>query len=299
MFKKILHSLMTFCKQEEGKIMYFICLLILLAIIIPIFIFKIYLLNEASALGDAIGGVLGTIISIIAALLVYITFKSQVKANEEITKQLSDERIFNIYNIFNKEQSDSIYKNINEKYQQCIITKNYSIKKEIIDETLFDSLTNLKKEIDDNKMIFENSKVLFNSFKKISNIKDEYHEIFYKKMEESLNVYFDYLKNFNHFSEIPIIKITNLKKVLEKNATFQISNFHKNIFKIKSISIIDENEENLKEIESEFEISEEVDIYVLDISELRNISIKIDWKIEYSNKLYIYNNKETYKINNS
>ncbi|QXP72552.1 hypothetical protein H0I31_02285 [Tenacibaculum sp. AHE15PA] len=46
------------------------------------FILKNFNFSETGQIGDAIGGITASIINLIGAVLVYISFKEQIKANE-------------------------------------------------------------------------------------------------------------------------------------------------------------------------------------------------------------------------
>jgi len=67
--------------------------LAILAVILPIYTYLIsfkdwvFDLSEKGTIGDAIGGITAPIIGIIGAVLVYLSFRSQVRANELLSNQ--------------------------------------------------------------------------------------------------------------------------------------------------------------------------------------------------------------------
>jgi hypothetical protein len=67
--------------------------LILLGIVLPVYIYLIsfmdwgFDLTDKGTIGDAIGGITAPIIGIIGAMLVYLSFRSQVRANQLLSNQ--------------------------------------------------------------------------------------------------------------------------------------------------------------------------------------------------------------------
>ena len=79
--------------MKNLNIIQLIIIILIIIILTPFFISKIYISDyfdytNTGQIGDTIGGITSPFINGLAALLVFITFKEQVKANKLIQEQI-------------------------------------------------------------------------------------------------------------------------------------------------------------------------------------------------------------------
>ncbi len=115
-------------KVYFGNIKTVVILLTILAIILPIFVYKLYCYNffifykdiHPNELGDTIGGISGVIINLIAAILVYKSFDAQIKANAMLQEQLKDERYFKLIESLREYKKDDVRTKAIENSYDCV-----------------------------------------------------------------------------------------------------------------------------------------------------------------------------------
>lgn len=226
----------------------YILILIVIAIAFtPIIFSKVYSGIEfnanTGAIGDTIGGITAPFINILAAILVWISFKEQVKANTLLSKETSFNFINSIVDNF-QESFETFKNNEEENYQKVLYfsTKDYPYNDLIIGRHPSISLgmsdekcISLIKDID--KYFYQTSSKVLGSIKlfstcldniKASSLDDnlklsflillEKEFEFYKKIIQQFYVHFDFLKKtskyFNH--RINLTKVENEINILSE-----------------------------------------------------------------------------------
>jgi hypothetical protein len=67
--------------------------------------------SESGAIGDTIGGITAPFINLLAAFLVYLSFKEQIRANDKLSRENSFNYISNLFNlIINSIKEKTLYK---------------------------------------------------------------------------------------------------------------------------------------------------------------------------------------------
>jgi hypothetical protein len=82
------------------KHLYLIITISLLILTLPYFFTQLYTgisFNDAGGIGDTIGGITAPFINIGAAILVYLSFKKQIKANQILSKETNYNFMNNLF----------------------------------------------------------------------------------------------------------------------------------------------------------------------------------------------------------
>ncbi|MFZ1560582.1 MAG: hypothetical protein WAT37_11695 [Saprospiraceae bacterium] len=303
-----METVINYFKKENNKIAFIVFVILLIGSIslFTIFYIKMYSVSEAGQIGDTVAGILGTCVNLGAALLVYVSFREQVKANKDIAKQLKDERLFRLMELSKPSaQVSAITDDYFNYRKECLAINTFGNLK----LKNYESFDDIKLKIVDNETEFENLYDIFLTAKRaITDDLDDVQLKIIQNFERIVSPYIWYVdifnkKNQSYFSdefkvpEIPIIKIQYLGDFLNKMTLINFSKQNSNKIIIKELIIIDENNTT-----SSFQLDKEMDypqksVKAEEIIDFNNIEIgrySIIWKIEYNNKLYSY--KDEYII---
>ena len=284
--------------------------------------------TDLNEFGDYFGGVVGTYISLLAAVLVYITFREQVTANKNFSKQINEERFFNLYNLINSYRNQ---KEIRDTYSEIL-----DVLKIIRDENDFNKNsinTNFEivyNKIDEERIDIENHIKLINSnvailtilktdlkFKNMNDSLFNQNEIdvlgfiqhFYLKRNESqINTQIDYpFRERNSYLlekliHIPFHKIEIPKEIEIENYNFKLKALNDNIsysiprvvLTIKSsIGIDTETIEDIQTISNQISLNE-----LIGSSVEPNDDVELNWTIQVTNmnEKYFYTYINNFKI---
>lgn len=200
-------------------------LLILIAIIIfiPPILVNIHIIDwfsygKANEIGDTLGGITAPFINGLAALLVFITFKEQIKANKLLQEQVYIQHIQEQINRLEddflniSEMKDKLSKEINESIMSrkrilgseppyYIDINEDHLNKIMYSTTVFNQILEMIKNLDSDKVFFENKlSILF--------------KIIYKKNYSDIIETFEYAQKHRHISKAYMeVIITEMKKL--------------------------------------------------------------------------------------
>lgn len=249
-------------------------------------------LNYSSFIGDTVAGILGTCISFGAAILVYISFSAQVKANQEISKQINDERISKMYDLFNNTyRFDTVKSNFSVFEKTCVLierTKSF-------DNQLYSDYNNLFESIKDIPE-YENLSIIYDTALKASKFKDEdFHKLLLDTMRSKIKPYMWFTQTIT-ITDVPIIKIGIVNNKIINNAKFSTKKACKETVILRTLRIIFDAKVK-KQINLNKEVVAENESFEVRFGKIQPNEYKLQWEIEYQNTNYVYKDNETYLIN--
>lgn len=135
-------------KNEQTKFLYIVGGILLLPIILTNDWFYIIDFNNSGEVGDTIGGITAPFLSIIGSVLIYLTLKSQIKANKEVSDQINiqnfETKFFEMLRVYRENINDwkllsvnDLNKNMNERYLyegRIVANQIYGLFKELFEE---------------------------------------------------------------------------------------------------------------------------------------------------------------------
>jgi hypothetical protein len=259
-----------------------------------------YRFEKTAPIGDTVAGILGTCINAGAALLVYISFMEQVKANREISKQLKDERLFKLFEMY--KPSDEI-KNISLEFSNyktdCLTIK----KNPELDNSHYANYENLTTKISENKDEFEDLyKVYTTAERYLSETEDNFHSLLIQDRLKLLQPYIwiirlpsskaDELKDMQLIDEIPILKIQFLDP-LTTNTLLTFNKYNSELVKITKLILTDSNGNEIFfsiDLELIGPSKQEFVHNLFDLGEDESINYNVKWEIKYKDKIFNFKN---------
>lgn len=192
-----------------------------------------YDFSKTGQIGDTIGGITAPIVNFLGAVLVYISFKSQQRANIQQWKAIkldtriryfdnSFERIYSIHNELVKENTIRVYvaeidNHIRRKDDGIqAFYKGYS-KKRIKLDVFFNSYSNLVEKVKESEIDLELKE---NYFSELYLLALDHSDIF-DSQEKFLSIFLGNIRNYSTtFNQLELEFRNTLKKVSKFNETF-------------------------------------------------------------------------------
>lgn len=293
-YENIRNILVLKWRTEEGKFITIFVLLMTIGIIFLLITFCIYKLSESSSFGDTISGILGTFINLGAALLIFISFRAQVKANIEISKQVNDERVAKLFDLFNKSELD---KDLKKSYDRFVSDCNSLYINRILDYKLFDYYKNLLESIDDKKQYYEDARIIYKAANDAANYKeDTFQKHFLNTMHIDLKPFFwsNGEAKEEAINSVPIIKIDSLAIQIPKTL-FNIQQAKGKNISITKLEILRDNRVS-KSIYLSKIVNDVCDTIEIKFGRIKPSSYVLKWHIEYNGNMFYYIS-DKYQIN--
>jgi len=286
-------------KSEQNIFIIIFSVLFLTGTTLLIITFYIYELNDSSALGDTIGGIVGTFINLGAALLIFITFRAQVKANTEISKQVNDDRVTKLFDLFTKSE---FYRSIKGKYELLINDCNDAFKSNNLNSELFGHYTDIGYSINNEtlKADYEYVNAIYNAAIDAANFKEEpFQKHLLETMYSNLKPYLWSIDKANEevIDRLPIIKIESSKSQISKTSeTFTIKQTKCKVVKLLKLELL-KGVKVLKTIDLKNKVIERTkDNIEIKFGKIKSDTYNLKWHIEFNGLIYNYLSDE-YQIN--
>ena len=312
----------TLKKNNSDKIAITIFIIVaVIGLLILIFFYWIYDINKTAPIGNAIAGIFGTSISIGAALLVYYSFIEQVRANRELSKQLDDNRLLELYKLFKPtEEIISIKQNF------VFFTNQFNAfkQKKKINWKLYEDYEFMEQNVQDNINIYEDLVTIYNTAKKLlpvntqfQNNQFEFQNIYISRMYNIIVPYLFYLNINNKEDEvykltgdffiegtkkliIPLIKIAFANNQISNDSLLNIEKKGEDSFTISKVLLNSLND--IRSYNFDLNITEEnyKQRIVADnifINQIPSDNYYLSWEIKFNNSTYTYIDEDEYLIN--
>lgn len=193
--------------------------------------------TDTGAIGDTIGGITAPFINLLAAFLVWISFKEQVKANKILSKETNYNYIKTLYKDFNLDY-DTFYK-INSENLTILKTVHFNNIIYRTYEKFYDQYIILTSLYKDYRNIFNSLEFITNEIKNSDNLEDNLKEsLLFKIQKTSIQItqYIHIIKSLLTFIELNdnIIQanLTDLNTLATFNSGFNNFNDMKNDMKL-------------------------------------------------------------------